>query len=177
MLPDEFSRFHAVMTGMAELYQRELSPVLLDAYWISLRDWPLEAFEAAAGQLMKTAEFMPRPADFTALRKAGRATAGEAWAKVLEFARKGYIRWDGGGRPTRDNSVESPDEQLIDRAVRAIGGYEAIAMSPTDKTHFLEKRFCEHYSDIQDAEEIREAVPQIAFDEPARITGPRRLLG
>lgn len=80
----DFTRFRAVMTGMGELYQRELSGPLLDAYWLALRDWPLAEFEAAAAHLMATATFMPRPAEFNALRKAGRQTAGEAWLAVLE---------------------------------------------------------------------------------------------
>lgn len=170
MQANDFPRFQAVMTGMAELYQRELSAPLMDAYWLALTDWPLSEFEAAAGQLMKTEEFMPKPVAFNKLRKAGRQTAGEAWIRVLEYARHGYnvngLQWANGG-----GSV-GPDDPLVRRAVAAIGGYKAIAMSETDKTHFLERRFCEHFEGMQDAEEIREAVPEIAFDRRAGISGP-----
>jgi hypothetical protein len=176
MQQSDFKRFNALMNGMAKLYERELDKAVLDAYWLALGDWTLEAFEAAAAQLMRTSKFMPRPADFHELRKAGRLTAGEAWARVLEYVRKAYSRWDGGGISKFGNTPE-PDSVLIDRAVKAIGGYEAIAMSRTDQTPFLEKRFCEHYESIQDATEIREAVPQIAFDERPKIaSGPRKLL-
>lgn len=173
----DFQRFKAVMNGMAKLYERELDAAVLDAYWLALRTWSLEDFETAAGQLMRTSKFMPRPADFEELRKAGRPTAGEAWARVLEFARKGYDRWDCG--PPSRNNLPMLDDPLIQRAVAAIGGFDAIAMSRTDQTQFLEKRFCEHYESIQDADEIREAVPQIAFDDRPRLppSGPRRLLG
>ncbi len=160
----DYPRFQAVMTGMAELYQRELSGPLLDAYWLALSSWGLSEFEAAAAELMKTCEFMPKPVAFNTLRKAGRATAGEAWAEVLECARRG---------------LELPDDPLLRRAVHAIGGIRAVAMSDVDKTHFLEKRFCEHFESIQDAEDIREAVPQIAYSSK-RINGPtpiNRLLG
>jgi hypothetical protein len=168
MQADDFTRFRALMTGMAEMYQRELSSVLLDAYWISLRDWSLENFEAAAGQLMRTSSFMPRPADFTNLVKAGRKTAGEAWLLALDFARNGYSRWDSGP-VTQTPGVKKPDDPILTQAVRAIGGYEAIAMSPTDKTVFLEKRFCEHYEAMQEANEVREAVPQIAQEQRHRL--------
>ncbi len=55
-----------------------------------------------------------------------------------------------------------PDDRAIDAAVRAIGGYSAIAMSRTDQTPHLERRFCEHYEQIRDANEIRAAVPLLA---------------
>lgn len=177
MQQSDFKRFNALMNGMAKLYERELDRAVLDAYWLALGDWTLEAFEAAAAQLMRTSKFMPRPADFHELRKAGRLTAGEAWARVLEYVRKDYCHWQGGG-VSKLGSVPEPDGVLIDRAVKAIGGYQAIAMSQTDQTHFLEKRFCDHYHSIQDATEIREAVPQLVFDEQPKIahTDPRKLL-
>jgi hypothetical protein len=176
MQQSDFQRFKAVMNGMAKLYERELDAAVLDAYWLALRDWELADFEAAAGQLMRSSKFMPRPAEFHELRKAGRPTAGEAWIRVLEYVRKGYARWEGGGISKFGNAPQ-PDDALIDRAVQAIGGYDAIAMSSTDKTPFLEKRFCEHYDSMQDADEIREAVPQIARGEDrSRLSGPRKLL-
>ena len=170
MQASDYPRFQAVMTGMAELYQRELSGPLLDVYWLALADWELHEFEAAARQLMKTEEFMPKPTAFNSLRKAGRMTAGEAWAYVLKFARTEFNFWDSG-RPTIKPSAIFPESNLINRAVAAIGGYSAIAGSNTDKTQFLEKRFCEHYESLQDADEVREAVPEIAFDRQG-LLGP-----
>ena len=80
MQQSDFQRFRAVMTGMAKVYERELDALLLDAYWVALRDWSLEDFERAAGELMRTNEFMPRPAAFNALRKAAtKLLASEAW--------------------------------------------------------------------------------------------------
>jgi hypothetical protein len=172
MQANDFPQFKNVMTGMSELFQRELSNPLLDAYWLALGDWSLDEFQAAAAQLMKTEDFMPKPAAFTALRKAGRPTSGEAWAVVLEYARKGYTHWMGGGRLTLNNSVATPDSDLINRAVAAIGGYQAIAMSPTDKTSFLERRFCEHFEQMQEAEETREALPELSFDRRTALSGP-----
>lgn len=168
MQAEDFTRFRGVMTGMAEMFQRELTSVLLDAYWISLRDWSWDNFEAACGQLMRSSEFMPRPADFTKLRKAGRPTAGEAWIVALEFARHGFSYWDSG-MPTLNADTKEPADELLNRAVRAIGGYKAIAMSPTDKTVFLERRFCEHYEAMQEADEVREALPQLAAENRRQL--------
>jgi len=158
------------MTGMGELYQRELSGPLLDAYWLCLRDWSLADFEAAAAQLMRTSEFMPRPSAFAELRKCGRATPGEEWIKVRAHMRQ-YNCFDAKP-PTYD--------AIAARVVQALGGIYEIAQTPSDKMHFVEKRFCEHYEAMRDAEEIREALPQIACSDSTRLSGPQsvqQLLG
>lgn len=158
----DFTRFRAVMTGMGELYQRELSGPLLDAYWLALRDWPLAEFEAAAAHLMATATFMPRPAEFNALRKAGRQTAGEAWLAVLENVRRSAYRYGDtvGG--------------AADRAVAALGGYHVVGHCDLDKLGFPERRFAEHYDALQDADDTRTALPHIA--QPAALPPALRSL-
>jgi hypothetical protein len=150
----DFERFRAVMTGMAKLYERELDAPLLDAYWLSLRDWDLAQFEAAAAYLMQTCEFMPRPAAFTKLREASRPSAGESWARVLEHIKGAYR--DGAGLD---------DGGPIDRAVQALGGYAAIAFRNIDHLHFVERRFVERYDELCDAAAVSERFAQ-ALDAP-----------
>lgn len=151
MQPADMDRFRAVMAGMAKLYERELDAPLMDAYWLALRRWSLHEFEQAAGHLMTTSKFMPRPADFNELRKAARPTAGEAWAEVLEHIKGGYR--SGGLNPETDH------------AVRTLGGYRALAMLDADQLPWLERRFAEHYGDMAAVAETRTAL--------SHITGPR----
>lgn len=176
MTPDDKQAFAEIVTGFAELKGKSLSTAALKIYWNSMQHWEIAAFREAANQLLRTCEFMPTPKDFEDLRKAGRPTAGEAWTEVLNYVRKGFVYWDAG-RPTPNAAVQKPASPLTDRAVAAIGGYQAIAMSETDKTHFLERRFAEHYEAMQDADEVREALPQVAFSERPKLNGPQRLLG
>lgn len=171
MTPEDRKPFLEILIGFAELKGKQLSAPAMELYWRSMQHWDIESFQAAAEQLLRTCEFMPIPKNFEDLRKAGRPTAGEAWMVALEFARKGYVQWESGP-PTRFGSALEPSDPLISRAVAALGGYQAIAMSPTDKTIFLEKRFCEHYEAMQDADEVREAVPEIAFDRVG-LKGPQ----
>jgi hypothetical protein len=166
MKPTDRKAFLEVVVGFAELKGKQLSAPALELYWRAMQGWELAAFRAAAEQLIRTCEFMPTPKDFEDLRKAGELTAGEAWAMVLDHVRSGFYR---------DVPEIFADQPRIEAAVRAIGGFNAIAMSRTDQTPFLERRFAEHYEAISEREDIREAVPQIAGSPRARVLGPRRL--
>jgi hypothetical protein len=148
MTPNDFDSFSEVVTGFAELKGKVLSPAAIKLFWNAMQHWPIEDFRAAAGHLVRSCEFMPTPKDFEDLRKAGRPTSGEAWIKARETAR-------------RDWGMKSCGNPLIDRAVRAIGGFDAIGMCDTDKMHFLERRFCEHFEAMQESEEVRQDLPQI----------------
>ena len=152
MQQSDFARFRNVMAGLAELYQRELSNTLLDVYWLALRDWSLGEFEAASAKLMQSGQFMPRPADYVALRKASLPTKGEAWASVLQHI-KGRYR-DGSGLTAE-----------IDSAVRALGGYRALAFMPLEQMHWQEKRFAEHYGE---AAEVADKRTPMALPENVR---------
>ena len=164
MQADDFPRFRSLLTGMAKLFERDIDAPLLDAYWLAMRDWTLPDFEAAAQQLMGRAKFMPRPADFNELRNATRVTPGEAWALALEHVRKGRHR-DGPAAPAD-----------VDRAVRAIGGWQIIGHATDEDLRFLERRFTANYSEIREATDVREELPALARDNPVKalLAGMRR---
>lgn len=169
MLPDNKPDFAAVLNGLAAVKPgAKLTPEALDVWWASFADWSIEDFRSAAARLAKTHEFMPNPFHFEELRKAERPCAGEAFALALDVARR--ESWSHIDRATSGN----PD---VDAAVRACGGYRALALSDETKVGFLERRFAEHYETIQDREDTREAVPRIAGPTFHRgpTNGPKRL--
>lgn len=158
MQPNDFQRFHAVMTGIAELHQRELSDFLLDAYWLALREWNLEDFESAAAHLMNTLKWMPKPSDFTELRKAGEPTAAEAWTIVLS------------GAPL-------PPGSRMARAANACGGQQSIRREDIEtRLPFTQKRFIEAYDDLTKVDPVRDALPQIAeHGKRAALSAPTNI--
>lgn len=167
MQPHDRAAFVKVLNGLAAIKPgAKLTPEGIEVYWLALQDWPLEEFKAAAAHLAGAHEFMPNPYHFSQLRKASRPTAPEAW----EQARRASGSAIQCGHVTHNGTC---GDELIDRAVRGIGGYGVIAMCETDKLPFLERRFAEHYAALQDAEEIREAVPQIAGPSTLRVGGPQ----
>ncbi len=146
--------FAAVLNGLAAVKPgAKLTPEALDVWWTSFADWTIEDFRSAAARLAKTQEFFPNPYHFEELRKAERPCAGEAFAKALSVARgESWARMD----------LATCGDAEIDAAVRACGGYRALALSDETKVGFLERRFSEHYESIQDKEDTREALPRIA---------------
>lgn len=180
MQPNDKPKFLAVLNGLAAIKPgAKLTAEALTLYWNALAAWSIEDFSAAAAQLARTSEFMPNPYHFEMLRKAGRLTAGEAWAQVLDYVRNsGYNQWECG-LPTLNAEYPQITDQLVNAAVRAIGGYRAVAMSNTEQTQFLERRFAEHFESIRDAEDVREALPLLTggtkHSDP-KLSAPVRML-
>lgn len=149
MKNDDRDRFLEVVIGFAELKGRAMSAAALELYWRAMKHWPLDAFREAATQLVRTCEFMPMPKDFEDLRRAGRQTPGEAWARVLSHCASGSWRSGGTGDPD------------IDAVAQMLGGYRTVAMTPTDRLGFIERRFCDHFEDLRDVNRTRQALPQV----------------
>jgi hypothetical protein len=146
------------------MYGQEPDGLVLDAYWIALRDWKYDDFEQAAQHLMATATFMPRPADFNALRHAGEPTAAEAWTAVLEAC----VDW-------RD-PTKMPNGRVA-RAAASVGGFRAIAMADVenDLPH-IQRRFLEAYEGLTDVESVRRALPEIAIHSSrVALKGPTHI--
>jgi hypothetical protein len=160
MTPSDRQSFIEIVIGFAELKGKQLSAPALELYWNAMQHWTMQDFQQAANHLVRTCEFMPTPRDFESLRKAGRITAGEAWAMVLAAVRRSD--YDHGISP------------LIDRVVGACGGYRLIGQTEVNQTQFIERRFAEHFEVIQDADDTRAAVPQIARTQDAlKLSGPQ----
>jgi hypothetical protein len=155
MQSTDLEQFVKVLNGIAAIRKTTLTPEALDLWWACMADWDIADFKAAAVQVLKTSEFMPNPKDFEDLRKAGRPTAGEAWAEVLRLVRSGL-------------PLESLPPTALS-AVKCIGGRYPIAMHDEETLHFLERRFCEHFDAIQDRQEVRDAVPQIALPNVSKL--------
>jgi len=150
----EFAR---ILTGLAAIKPgNKLTPEALDVWWLSMQAWSIAEFREAAAHLARSVEFMPSPFHFEGLRKAGRPTAGEAWTEALDRVRHGNY---------------PADDEHLNRVVRAIGGWQALGMTNSDSLHFVERRFADHFEAMQDAGDVRDAVPRIAFNG-ARLNGP-----
>jgi hypothetical protein len=133
------------------------------AWWMLMRSsWTLAEFQEACRKLAEDSEFMPNPYHFAQLRKkAADTTPAEAWEKVCQLVR--------AGSDTDRNSVAP----RILRVVRAMGGWRHLEMGETATRHFREKRFCELWEELGEADEARLALPSVAAR--AGLTGPQSM--
>lgn len=155
MRQDDFAAFRALMAGMAKVYEREIDSVLLDAYWLALSDWEIGEFAQAAGELMRTSEFMPRPAAFNELRKRARhKSADEAWF-------------------TRGIS----DDPRANRAMKIATQGRYVGHIPTDELPWVQKRFKEAYEELADIEEARAAIGTTPHERIEELGARERRLG
>jgi hypothetical protein len=159
MLVTDKPQFLKVLNGIAVIKRTPLVPEAIELWWGCLADWSIEDFKAATIAVLKRTAYMPTPKDFEDLRKAGRETPGEAWITA-----RAHVKWGLHAFTLRDDCPP-----LVARAVRAIGGPNVIGMCDEDKLPFLERRFTEHFESMQDSEEVRAAVPQIAAPERLRL--------
>lgn len=161
MQPADRIEFVKILNGLAltKPGTTKLAPEALNLWWNSMQDWSIDEFRSAANHLARAVEFMPNPYHFEQLRKAGHETAGEAWQQVREMLPR--LNW-------HERVSISP---RVDRVVRAMGGYQALALTNTDNMPFREKRFRELWEELGDAEEARIALPSSAGRNC--LTGPQ----
>lgn len=134
------------------------------AWWNAMRGgWTLQEFRAACATLAQSVDdFTIGPQHFAQLRKkAADTTPAEAWEKVCQLVR--------AGSDTDRNRVAP----RIQRVVRAMGGWRHLEMGETATRHFREKRFCELWEELGEADEARLALPSVAAR--AGLTGPQSM--
>jgi hypothetical protein len=163
--------FAKVVNAMAIMKKASITADVIELWWDCFADWSIDDFKIAARRLLKTKTFMPQPNEFEELRKAGRETPGEIFAalrKWLVYSPNGYTL-----NPTTPRRIANP--------IQAMGGPNAYANCDVDKLPFLERRFCEHYEQISEASDTREALPQIAFGEDSlklkSVSGTFKFIG
>ena len=126
-------------------------------WWNRLhQDFAIEDFKVAATELEKVRKFLPVIADFFELKRLAETySETDAWDDVLEHLRSGAHRRRGIG------------DDKIDRAVRAMGGYRALAMrDENDLTIWGFKQFREHYNDVCDSVELEASLLLTGGSDP-----------
>ena len=136
---EEKRRFAALMTSLADYYEKDLSKGVIALYWEGLRQYDYEAIEKAAWahtQLSDEAgRWMPKVSDLNKML-VGRTTDQSqiAWSKVDKA-----IRTVG---PYSDVAFDDP---IIHRVISDMGGWIAINGKDEKEWPFVAKEFCTRY--------------------------------
>jgi len=135
---DEKVKFGKIITRIAELYDKKISPIFLAIYWEVLSRYSLEQIEWAVRCHMgnpDSGQFMPRPGDFVRyLDGNSHEKALHAWTKVLTAAK-------------RIGAYDSVvfDDQLIHYVIGEMGGWVTFCHSHEGKLPFLFQEFSRRY--------------------------------
>lgn len=126
------------LTKAATIYGLEIPPARIAGYLAALL--PMASADVlcrAVINAVRTCRFFPTPAEI--LEAAGIAEdvqAQIAWVEAVKAVSAG---------PARRDSLVTGE---IRETVRLLGGWDVIGRQPTDKLHFLERRFVEIYPNV-----------------------------
>ena len=127
-------KFAEIITGMAEVFGRDLSPIAIKVYWEALKELDLDEFVLRANQLTKAGKFLPRPADFL-----------EFGAKSLEDA--ALLAWDLVSQTLERVGTYRTvafSDPVIHLVVEALGVWVELGQAP-ENDPWIRKRFLEEY--------------------------------
>jgi hypothetical protein len=129
------TKFREYMLMLGEIFDREISNVTIDIYWITLEPYPDDQCIKAFVQLIQTARFLPKPSDFLEIL-GGRAEnkSAFAWMQVTEAVR-------------RIGPYESVmfSDPVIHCVIRAMGGWPYFQDCPTSEWKWRQKEFERFY--------------------------------
>jgi hypothetical protein len=115
-------KFVEVLTSLSDLYDFPVSKNALQLFWDILKEYPIDAFVAAAKKHTETSKWMPKPSDFISAIKS-LSTSGEE---------KAVLAWTAVTKATRSvggNASVEFDDPLIHAVVRNLGGWSTLCSS------------------------------------------------
>lgn len=90
MVEQDRQGFHKQLAALATIFDKEVSPLLLDTYFAALEDLPFDAVIAAIGRAAQANRFFPRPVELReAVEGSAEDRASVAWATFLVAAGNG----------------------------------------------------------------------------------------
>jgi len=147
MRPSDASEFGAMLTAIAGLYGRDVSPAVTALYWGALQMFDLAAVRQAFDRHVKNPDagmFMPKPADLIRMLQGSTQDAAfAAWTKVEKA-----IRRVGG----HDDVVF--DDALIHAVIDDMGGWVKLCDVKEDELPFRAKEFENRYRGYAQRREV-----------------------
>jgi hypothetical protein len=130
------TRVSLALTKLAVQFGIDFPAIRLAAYIDALRGCDQATVLAGIERCGRSCKFFPTVAEILAATGATpEAEAAEAWTEALRIAGLG-----------RDADRSGQASLAIREAVRLVGGWEAIGKTPTDRLHFVERRFIAAYT-------------------------------
>ena len=140
--------FAEMISTLAVLYDKDVSPVLRKIYWEVLSTYSDEEVKFMFNQAVANCKFFPKPSELIQFIKTIKQeqkqleeiTSLEAWGMVMSGLEYGRV----------------PEDEKIQQAIRRLGGWDYLKGKTYDDLHWLEKRFVEHYNQIEESQKYGE---------------------
>lgn len=127
--------FATEMTGVSEIYGKDLSRALMQIYFDTLSEFDIGTVRAAIHAHVKDPErgqFFPKPADLIdKINGTTHEAALSAWPEVLRLA--------------ADSRRAESINVLTEQVVRDMGGWRRFGMADSKELGWLQKEFVERY--------------------------------
>lgn len=156
-----------MVTTLAELFNRELSSAVFQAYWIGLSDLPSDALERSVAAAVRTCKFMPTPSELRSLASDRPNATPEDLAMVAFSAVSNAV-----GRIGSYKSV-SFDDPVVNATIRTLGGWPEICSKPESEFNtFFRNDFIKQYAAFYRAGVNGEiTAPLIGLTDQANLIG------
>lgn len=116
MTKNDMAEFTKLLTGLAAMFERQLTELIRDMYYNALKDLDIEQIRDAANNIAQTSTFFPKPVDFrNAISGDKDSAAISAWEKVLKAKSK----------VGQYQSVQF-DDPVIHSVIKLMGGWGAV---------------------------------------------------
>jgi len=130
--------FSKMLLGLGELFDKEISEILLSIYWEALKPYPWTVVKEALNKAAVMCRFFPKPVEIIELIEGSDTEqAEEAWATLLDAIEQcgAYV------------SVVFADGRIA-RCIELMGGWEAVNRWKIDELPFRRKDFLAIYKSL-----------------------------
>ena len=140
--------FAEMMSALSILYDKEIPDMLSKMYWEVLVNYSDDEVKFMFNQAIANCKFFPKPSELIQFVKTQKQeqkqlekiNSLEAWGMVMSGLEYGRI----------------PSDDKIQEVIHRLGGWDYLKGKTYDDLHWLEKRFIEHYEQIEESEKYRE---------------------
>jgi hypothetical protein len=150
------SEFIKIITGLADMFNKQISEFMLDIYYEALKDYSVDQVQRAVLSCLKNYKYstLPKPSDILEYlegTKDDRALV--AWIQAKEAVQKGgYYA-----------SVVFKDS-IIAHCIKELGGWQDFCCAKIEDLPFIEKRFMDLYR-LFEKREIKENIKLVGYTE------------
>jgi len=148
-------RFLEIMTALSELYEINLSKVMLEIWFKALQEFPIDSVAKSAFGYMKnpdTGRFKPKPADIIKMISGSTSDAAcLAWTKV-----------DKAVRMIGDYQTVVFDDPVVHKVITDMGGWIGFGDGSEDEWPFKAKDFQQRYRIYMSRGESKDAPSKLA---------------